>query len=386
MGIAFFSGIGQTFYLSVYNAEIMQKLSLSRTELSSIYAFATLLGSFNLTILGNFIDRWDYRKYLLLLLVTVSTGLLLLSYANHFLLLFLAYLILRAYGQMGLGLFASTYVSKLFEAKRGKAISLLGIGRSSAEGVLPNLGAILAASFGAFVSMRIVALSFVFYLTIFILFILPKLPTRIEDQSEHQHRNQNIDWSWKETILKNKRSLFLMIALAFIPFSVTALFFQQSTLATDRGWDILELARGFWFYSFCLIVGNFTWGPLVDRYKAINLLPFVMLPLAIGLSFLIFVKSLSGYYLYMMSLGLSVSLSGMLRHTLYAELFGILKLGRIKGMDGNILIIGTSLGPLLSGILLDVGLSMQMFLAMLLVLTLANAVLLVSLHRRFKSA
>ncbi|GAB4011360.1 MAG: hypothetical protein Fur0010_05640 [Bdellovibrio sp.] len=363
----------------------MQHLSLSRTQLSSIYAGATLLGSFNLTILGNLVDRWSARTYLTVLTVAVSGGLIFLSEAKGMISLFLAYFILRAYGQMGFGLFATTYVSRLFHQSRGKAISVLGIGRSSAEGILPNLGAILAASFGAMVSMKIVAMTVVAYLVPFIFFILPRLPKKIEDAPENSHnKNHHLNWSWKNTVLNNKRSFLLMITLAFIPFSVTALFFQQSTLANERAWDVLDIAKGFWFYSACLIVGNFTWGPLVDRFRAINLLPFVMIPLGLGLCSLIFIKSLYGYFLYMMCLGLSVSLSGMLRHTLYAELFGVMNLGRIKGMDGNILIIGTSLGPLLSGLFLDSGLSMILFLQFLLGLTLINAILLKFLHYKFK--
>ena len=177
-----------------------------------------------------------------------------------------------------------------------------------------------------------------------------------------------------------------MISLAFIPFSVTALFFQQATLADERGWTLVQLARGFWFYSACLIVGNFTWGPLVDRFRAINLYPFVMLPLLLGLTALITIKELHGYFIYMMFLGLSVSLSGMLRHTLYAELFGVLQLGRIKGMDGNILIIGTSLGPLLSGLALDYGVHLQSLLLSLAVFSLVNFALITFIQRSFKKA
>ena len=386
MGVAFFSGIGQTFFLSIYNADLMQKIGLSRTQLSSLYACATLVGSFNLTYLGVMVDRWNGRRYLLTLTFAVATGLLLLSYAPNAFTLFFAYLILRAFGQMGFGLFATTSISRLFYERRGKAISVLGIGRSLAEGVLPNLGAILATSLGAFVSMKIVSATVVIFFIPFIFLVLPKIPTHVESPPQSIEKQSELKWSWRETFKNNKRSILLMISLAFIPFSVTALFFQQATLADERGWTLVQLARGFWFYSACLIVGDFTWGPLVDRFRAINLYPFVMLPLLLGLTALITIKELHGYFIYMMFLGLSVSLSGMLRHTLYAELFGVLQLGRIKGMDGNILIIGTSLGPLLSGLALDYGVHLQSLLLSLAVFSLVNFALITFIQRSFKKA
>lgn len=357
----FFVGLGQTFFIAQFNYHIIEDVKVSRTSLSFVYSLATFIASFNLSFIGSLLDRISLKHYLVMVVSFMTLGLVFLSNAYNEITLFIAFYFIRGFGQVPLGMMATTTVSRYYGQHRGKVLMLISFGRSLSEGVLPLICVLLFSLY----SWRESLLYFNGFLILMMIpiyfYFIPRLPSK-EVYQDKNALNQSVeDFTWGKAF-KLKWPLIVMIANAFIPFVMTALFFQQDTIAKMKGWDMSLMAKSFTMFSLIHILGNFMWGPLIDRFSARRLQPFVLFPFLLGIALLYFFDQKWIVFVYMGLVGLSIGLGGMIRNTFWAEIYGTKMLGKIKGMDSNIVVIGTSIAPIFYSVLLDFGLSVEQIL------------------------
>tara|TARA_B100001971_G_scaffold129103_1_gene119126 strand:+ start:181877 stop:183088 length:1212 start_codon:yes stop_codon:yes gene_type:complete len=364
----FFVGLGQTFFIAQFNYHIISDLKVTRTELSFVYSLATFLASFNLSFIGSLLDRISLKKYLAMVMSLMTLGFILLSNAFNGLTLFIAFYFIRGFGQVPLGMMATTTVSRFYGEHRGKILMLIGFGRSISEGVLPLLCIFLFSYFSWRESLLYFNGLFLALMLPVLLILVPLLPTK-EVYADKNSLNNSVDvFTWKDAF-RLKWPILVMIANAFVPFVMTALFFQQDTIAALKGWDISIMAKSFTIFSLIHILGNFIWGPLIDKVSARKLQPFILFPFLLGIILLSQIDHPIIVYFYMGLVGLSIGLGGMVRNTFWAEVYGTKVLGKIKGMDSNIIVIGTSIAPIFYSLLLDFGLSVKDILYLFIIMT-----------------
>lgn len=378
-------GLGQTFFVAQFNHFFIKDLNISRTELSTFYSLATFLASFNLSYIGSLLDKISLRKYLALVLFFMSLGFIIIANSYNSIMIFIGFYLLRGFGQVPLGLMATTTAARLYGKHRGKILMMMGFGRSSSEGILPLICILLFASFSWRESLLIfMGILLLLMLPIFF-FVLPKIPNEAQYEENPQSLNSNVEkFTWNE-VFKQKWPLLVMCLNAFVPFVMTALFFQQDTIATAKNWDISLMAKSFTAFSIVHIFGNVIWGPLIDRFSARKLQPFSLIPFLIGI-LLLYNFSFEGIvYIYMGFVGLSIGLGGMIRNTFWAEVYGVKILGKIKGMDSNIIVIGTSIAPIFYSLLMDFGLKIQEIILIFLSMTVLAIIGYIAVYFHYKS-
>ena len=133
----FFSSFGQSFFLGLFNSNIRDALSISHGQFGSIYASATLLSSFILIWLGKKIDEINIFKFASLVTILLSFSCFFFSKISSIAFLFFAIFLMRFSGQGMMSHTATTTVSRYFTKSRGKALSTIWFGLSSAEFILP---------------------------------------------------------------------------------------------------------------------------------------------------------------------------------------------------------------------------------------------------------
>ena len=355
----FFSGFGQSFLIGQYFFHIKRDLALSGTDLSIAYSLGTLLASFNLSTIGSIIDRWSWKKSTLITISFIFLGHLILSQANTIFFLFLGFYVLRCFGQMTLSSIAATLIGKIFGGHRGKFNTMAYYGRSLAEGVLPSIVAFLIA-------MTMWRTSFIFSGLFLMVVMIPTtllLADKIgkspiyEDKNRLKSAPSAKKMSWKDLLSKEKKAFFMMLGFMAMPFILTGIFIQQGDLVESRGFEMKDAALGFVFFSCLQIIGNTIFGHLVDKFGAFNLVFFLPLFLFIAIFLLMTAKSLQLFYCSFGCLGFSVGVQSSIVNAFWAETYGTRYLGRIKGMDSTMVVISTSLAPLVFSYLLDHGLS-----------------------------
>jgi MFS family permease len=94
-----FSGLGQTFFLSLFQPYWMDSLGLSTAKMGLLYGSATLLSASLLGKVGQWVDRVSERKVALLATAGLTLGWVAGALSTHWTLLFIAIALLRFFGQ-----------------------------------------------------------------------------------------------------------------------------------------------------------------------------------------------------------------------------------------------------------------------------------------------
>ncbi len=83
-------------------------------------------------------------------------------------------------------------------------------------------------------------------------------------------------------VLRSPGFYLLCAGVVAPPFIVTTVFFHQIYLADLRGWPVELFASGFVLMSFATAACALTCGWLIDRYTAVRILPFFLLPVTLA--------------------------------------------------------------------------------------------------------
>lgn len=366
-----FTCLGQTFFISWFNPYVMEEFGLSRTNLSIIYSSATFLSSFFLPYIGRKIDEGNLIKFSIVTTVFITLGFITLSIAPNAMVLFLAYFVIRAFGQMTLGLLASTTLAKKFGKHRGKATSVANLGRTLGESIFPLALVFLISQFSWSQAATFVGIGFsLIFIPVSLYFLKSMDMTPLYSESDLVLKNEEEEIrpfdKWK--FYKTGPVPLILLANMLSPFVLTGVFFQQTSIAEMKGWSPIVMSAAFSIYgliqTFTLIIG----GSVVDKYSATRTIPFILIPLLLGLLVLKVFDDPMGAYFYMGLFGIGTGLTASVKNSFYAENFSLGHLGQIKSIDSSFLVKATAFAPIFFAFLLDEGISIADLVNMLMAL------------------
>jgi MFS family permease len=135
----FFSSFGQSFFLGLFNAPIRNELGITHGQFGNIYAVATIFSSLLFIWAGKKIDDFRLLNYSYFVIILLFFSTLFFSFINNIYFLAVGIFLMRFSGQGLMSHTSSTAISRYFEKSRGKALSTIWFGLSSAEFILPVL-------------------------------------------------------------------------------------------------------------------------------------------------------------------------------------------------------------------------------------------------------
>ncbi|MBY5267806.1 MFS transporter [Spiribacter salinus] len=382
--MVFLSGHGQTFLISLYGGELRATFDLSNAEFGGLYSFATLMSGLLVIFLGRGVDRLRLDRFTAAVILGAALGGLLLALAPAAWVLVPAFLLLRLCGQGLMTHVAQTTVGRRVQHRRGTAMSLVTLGFPVAEAILPMSVVALIAALGWRGSWFLLAFLLVAVALPLVLMLL-RVETRVAmreaelalmtSETPPGPETMGRDWTRSEVLLDG-RFYRILPALLGPPILITALFFHQVPIAEAKGWSLTLVSAAFTAYATTHVLSLLLSGPVVDRLGARRLLAFYLLPLLLGIGVMGFVPGALAAPLYLGLAGLSIGTAGALMGALWPELYGLRHLGGIRAMAHGAMVLGTAAGPVLIGLLLDAGLTVQS-LAWLMIAYLVAAILLV---------
>lgn len=367
-----FTCLGQTFFISWFNPHVMKTLALTRTELSVIYSSATFISSFFLPFVGKKIDRGNLVVFALVTTIFITFGFVALALSPNWWCLFLAYFMIRTFGQMTLGLFASTTIAKKFGKNRGKATSIIQLGRTIGESFLPLLIVFLISDFGWAYASIMTGLGFAIIFIPVIFIFLRRInfdPLYPESDIVGSKENVNEVFS-KSKFYSHRPVIFVILSNSLVPFVLTGVFFQQTSIAEMKGWSQFIMSGAFSAYGIVQTIVLVLGGNLVDRFSATRLLPIQLIPLILGLGVLKYFSHDYAAYLYMGLFGIGTGLTATIKNSFYAENFNLNHLGQIKSIDSSYVVKATAFAPIFFAYVLDIGLSLEMLVNILWIIVL----------------
>ncbi|MGI9352844.1 MAG: MFS transporter [Rhizobiaceae bacterium] len=354
--LTFFSSFGQTFFISLSGGEIIREYGLSNGEWGLLYMIATLGSALTLPFLGRIVDYLSVARTVLIIVPALTLAALAMGFSHSIFLLIAILYCLRLFGQGMMTHTSMTAMGRWYSAQRGRAVSVAVVGHQAGEALLPILyvSVLIFAGWRGTWMMSAALLALVALPLTYALMRIEREPSNADIEADASVFLRH--WTRAE-VLRDPMFYGLLIAVLAPSFIGTTLFFHQDYLIELRGWSKLQFSLSFTVMAVMTFIFALIAGQLVDRFTAVRLLPYFILPLATACFAMWAVDAIWGSFLFMGLLGVSYGFSSTLFGALWPEVYGVRNLGGIRAITIAIMVFGTALGPGLTGYLIDFGVS-----------------------------
>ena len=353
------SSFGQTYFISIFAGEIRSAFNLSHGNWGAIYGFGTFASAIAMVWAGGLTDIMRVRRLGPIMLAALAASCLFMAFNPWVALLPVVIFCLRFTGQGMSTHIAAVGMSRWFAANRGKALSIANLGFSVGEATYPLLVVALMLFF-AWKSIWVLAALVAILSIPALLWLLREERSPQSMATEGQSMGMlGRHWTRNETLF---HPLFWFMMPAFLGQSAfnTAFFFLQVHFAEIKGWDHFQLVAMFPVYTGVAIGSMILSGILIDKIGTARLIPYFQLPMIIAFLLFAYGQSLFLALLGFVFLGLTSGANATLPNAFWAEHFGTRHLGSIKAAAAAAMVLGSAIGPALTGLLLDFSLPLEL--------------------------
>jgi MFS family permease len=376
------TGPGQTAGVSVFVDPMMAALDLSRSEVSTAYLVGTLGGAVAMPRVGRLID--DRGARVAMALVGGGFGVVLAAMAGvvGLVSLVLGFTGIRALGQGGLSLVATTSVAPWFSRRRGLAIGVTTAVGSALLSLVPILSAAVIGLIGwrrAWLVLAVLVWAIVVPIALRGLIDRPGDvgqqvdgdPVPLAGDPVTQVRHADLT---RVEALRTPMFWAVAAAVAATGMIGTGLAFHQIDLLGEQGLTPVEAAANFLPQTVAALLATLLVGSMVDRFAPRWVLVVSMALLAGAMVAVPFVSPGLAAAAYGMAVGAAGSSVRALEAAAFPKVFGIAHLGAIRGVVTAISVASTAFGPLALSLGRDLTGSYVQVLLWLLVFPAAVAV------------
>ena len=355
----FFSSFGQSFFLGLFNAPIRNELGITHGQFGSVYAVATIFSSLLFIWAGKKIDDFRLLNYSFFVIILLFFSTLFFSFINSIYFLAIGIFLMRFSGQGLMSHTSSTAISRYFEKSRGRALSTIWFGLSTAEFILP----VLIIYFLTIYSWRSVwqgiSIIVILILPLIINFTIKKINFESREDDLEEKLKTKIK-SWKRTeVLKDFRFYIISSNMLAMPWIFTGMAVYQSFISDSKLWEPYTIPKAFMVYSIASVITLFSSGYLVDKFTSRKLIPIMNIPLLLAMVVLFYSKQEISAYFFLGLIGVSNGFGNILGSSTWAEIYGVKYIGSIKALTTAFMVFSTALGTAVFGILIDIGFTIE---------------------------
>ena len=356
--LSLLSCFGQTFFISIFGGEIRTEFALTNGDWGLIYMIGTGASAVVMVWAGGLADMFRVRSLGVVVAVALAAACTAMSINTSATLLVLVIFALRFLGQGMLAHVSVVAMTRWFIATRGRALAIAGLGFMAGEATLP----LLMVWLKTLVEWRTLWIWFAAICLIagFVLYHLLRLERTPHAEAAEDSAAGLLGRHWTRAQAIGHPLFWLMVpAVVFFSAFGTVFWFQQVPFAEAKGWSHLALVAVFPLGTIMLGVSSIIYGWAIDRFGAIQLLPFYILPYVAA--FILHWASGS-----LLVTGLAVVLMGLaggghatLIAACWAEFYGTRYIGSIKAAAAALMVLGSALGPGISGVMIDAGIGIE---------------------------
>ena len=356
------SSFGQTFFISIFAAEIQTEFSLSHGSWGGIYALGTTTSAVVMIWAGGLTDKFRVRTLGPAVLLLLAFACLLMAFNPYAWFLPIVIFALRLSGQGMTTHIALVAMARWFVAARGRALSISALGFSVGQAVLPIIFVMLLGV----IDWRI--------LWIFAAFIsLAGVPLLIrllrQERTPQSMANENpsfgMDARFWTRIDAIRHPLFWCMVPSILGPSAfnTAFFFHQVHFAGLKDISHVTLVAQFPLYTAVSVGAMLLSGWGLDKVGTPRLIPFFQVPMIAAFIVFGLAENLYGIVIGFVMLGLTAGASATLPSAFWAEFYGTKYIGSVKALAAAVMVLGSAIGPGITGLLIDynVGLEIQFY-------------------------
>lgn len=352
--ISFSSSYGQTYFISIFAAQIMAAYSLTDGQWGAIYTVATTLSAIAMFWAGATTDH--HRVRILAWIVMPGLALVCAAMAVNTWVLGLVGIVffLRLFGQGMMSQLAITAMARWFVARRGLALSISAMGFAIGQSVFPVVFALLLGYYH-WRSLWLLAAALVLLTFPLVLWLLAfeRTPQSHADQATAVGMDGR-HWT-RAQVMRTPFFWLLMPMLLGPPSWGTALFFQQVHIADVKGFGLVEYLSLIPLLTIVSVITTLATGQLIDRLGTARLIQFYLVPYIAAFAVIGAATTLPVAAVGLMLFGLGSGIQATVPAAFWAEFFGTRHIGSIKAVSTSVMVLGSAIGPGISGALIDLG-------------------------------
>jgi MFS family permease len=356
--LTFLSSFGQTYFISVFAGEIRAAFALSHGQWGGIYSAGTAASALVMVWAGGLTDRFRVRILAPLVLVAMALAAMAMMLNPVWWLLPVIVFALRFTGQGMMSHLAVVAMARWFAASRGKALSIASLGNGLGEALLPLIFVSLLALHDWRMLWGVAGVIAVMGIPLVLMLLRRERTPQSWAETSQSLGMEARHWTRGEA-LRHYLFWFMVPALLGPAAFNTAFFFHQVHIAEVKTIAHVELVAMFPVYTTVVIGAMVLSGFALDRLGTARVLPVIQIPMIAG--FLLFAISegplvlLAGFVL----LGMTTGANAIVPNAFWAEFYGSAHMGRIKAMAAAIMVLGTALGPGITGAAIDLGVGIE---------------------------
>lgn len=384
------SGFGHPYVATGFIGPIRNELGWSLTTISGMYTAGSLLAAPLLLIMGRLLDRFGSRTMLTLICVlmgAVTMGMSRVTRPTHLLIGFAA---IRLLGESSLSLVSITLVSTWFLRLRGRATAIATIGLATAHSTFPLLTQLLITQFGwrgAWIGFGLIIWAILLIPAALLVRRSPESvglvpdgvpdgkPVDTPETAADKVKSTSLEINFTLSDARRTRTFWLLLACGIsFPLTITGLLFHYIPLMQTKGISSQLSAAALLLWGPSMVLGNMFGGFLVDRIQARFMILATQILLAIAMLWALVISQPWQAFVFVIVAG---SCGGIMFNTYavtWANYFGRLHIGSIRGVASMNTLFCSALGALPFGLIFDLTGNYDLAILVLLSLPAIGAV------------
>jgi len=359
------SGV-QAYTLGVFLKPMTEDLSWTRTDISIGQTVSTVVTGLLAFVVGPLLDRRGGRGLMVAGAFIGGLGFMALGSMQE---LWQYYVIrggLITVGSVGMGaLVVNVAVSNWFVRMRGRAVAISAMGISVSALVLPTLSTSLMNTYGWRTAWVIIG-GAIWVVVIPLAWLLMR--RRPEDYGLYpdgdidppgrtaQRVEQAGDDVWTRSEVVRTRTLWMLIATFGLgQMGLGAVLLHLIPYLTDTGFSPGEAARGFGMIGAAGLLSKPLWGFGLERMPTRLLAAGEFLLMGLGIALTLVVTGTLAMYVAIFVIGLGIGGVVTVQEVVWANYFGRLSLGTVRGVGRPFTIVSSAGGPVFAGAAYDIG-------------------------------
>lgn len=354
--LTFLSSFGQTYFIAIFAAQIMSAYGLTDGAWGGLYTVSTTTSAVVMLWAGTLTDNFRVRRLVWVIMPALAATCVAMALNAWLPALFLIIFLLRLFGQGMMVQLAVTAMARWFTARRGLALSISSMGFAFGQATIPVLVAVLLTAMDwRWIWVGGAALVVVFIPIVHALLAKERTPASLAQDAASTGIGGR-HWTRGE-VIRSPIFWLLLPMLLGPPAWGTALFFQQVHIAEVKGWPLVDYLALIPLLTVVSVISTVIAGQLIDRFGSGPMARVYMFPFLATFWIIGGAETLGVAAVGMIFFGIGHGIQSTLPASFWSEYFGTRHIGSMKAVSTSIMVLGSAIGPGVSGLFIDLGYS-----------------------------
>lgn len=356
--LSFLSSFGQTFFIAIFGGEIRAAYGLTNGDWGLLYMIATGASAVAMVFSGGLADLFRVRTLGIWMILALGLACIAMSVNTATAGLVFVIFALRFFGQGMASHMSVVAMTRWFVATRGRALAVAGTGFIIGEATLP----LIMVWLKSFTDWRALWLWFALACVVLsiVIYNLLRLERTPQAEANATATTGLGDKHWTRAMALSHPLFWLMVpGIVFFSAFGTAFWFHQVHFAEIKGFAHLSLVAVFPLGTITLAISTIIYGWAIDRFGVVRLMPLYILPYVAAFVIHWYAPNLIWTAVAVVLMGIAGGGNSTILSACWATFYGTRFIGSIKAAAAALMVLGSAIGPGLSGYLIDAGVGIE---------------------------